>query len=103
MYKESYYGLLRLPLNANTDQVMAKAWQLEQVHVELACGGDVQAVLRLREIREARPVLCNPVKLATCDRAYVAAITAHLHYVPPRQGELPRETWMVLDPEAKAS
>jgi curved DNA-binding protein CbpA len=103
MYKDSYYGLLRLPLNASTDQVNAKAWQLEQVHVELACAGDVQAVLRLREIREARSVLCNPVKRATYDRAYVAAIAAHLRYVPPRQGEEPRDTWKVFGPDAKAS
>lgn len=103
MYKESHYGLLRLPLNATTDQIMAKAWQLEQVHVELACHGDVHAVLRLREIREARSVLCDPIRRATYDRAYVAAITAHLRYVPPPPGERPRETWMVFGPEAHAS
>jgi curved DNA-binding protein CbpA len=103
MYKESYYGLLRLPLNATAEQVMAKAFQLEQVHVELACGGDVHAVLRLREIREARSVLCDPIKRATYDRAYVAAITAHLRYVPPHLGESPRDTWMVFGSEVQAS
>jgi curved DNA-binding protein CbpA len=130
MYKDSHYGLLRLPLDATTDQVTAKAWQLEQMLVELACSGDAQAVLRLREIREARRVLCDPVKRATYDRAYVAALTAHLRYVPPRPGELPRqasvvgsepdvvavparqaatregalhETWMVFGPGAQAT
>jgi curved DNA-binding protein CbpA len=104
MYKESYYGLLRLPLNATADQVRAKALQLEQVHVELACAGNVQAVLRLREIREARSVLCDPTRRATYDQAYVAAITAHLRYVPPRPGEAPvRENWLVFHTGANAS
>jgi curved DNA-binding protein CbpA len=115
VYKESYYGLLRLPLNATVDQITTKAWQLEQMLVELACAGDMQAVLRLREIREALAALCDPVKRATYDRAYVAAIAAHLRYVPPRPTELPRQasvvddepaardTWMVFGPGAPAS
>jgi curved DNA-binding protein CbpA len=115
MYKESYYGLLRLPLDATVGQITSKAWQLEQMLVELACSGDVHAVLRLREIREARTALCDPIKRATYDRAYVAAIAAHLRYVPPRPAELPRQAsvvdnepathdnWMVFGPGAKAS
>jgi curved DNA-binding protein CbpA len=129
MYRDSHYGVLRLPLNATTAQIQAKAWQLEQVHIDLAMSGDEQAVLRLREIREARAVLCNPAKRGTYDRAYVAAITAHLRYVPPHPDEygtpvpapreplaregLPRarearqpgirETWLVFGPGAHAS
>lgn len=98
MYKESHYGVLHLPLNATVEQIAARARELEQAHIDRACVGDVQAVLRLREIRAARNTLCHPAYRATYDRAYVAAIAAHLRYEPPRAGEpLERETWMVFN------
>lgn len=116
MYRDSHYGVLRLPLNATREQIEARVHQLEQVHIPLAMSGDTLAVQRLREIREARSVLCNPAKRATYDRAYVAAITAHLRYEPPRQVETrapapqavprqpgQRETWLVFGPGAHAS
>jgi curved DNA-binding protein CbpA len=92
MYRDSHYGVLHLPLNATTAQIEAKAHLLEQALLDLACAGDVPAVLKIREVRAARKALCHPAYRANYDRAYVAALTAHLRYEPPR----PRETWMVF-------